>query len=173
MLSEINDLRRKIHRLESDNGDLRKEIDNKRILEKENGVLKEQLEDANRELAVLRDYVYKLTDEDVSQESVSVDEMKECISKFNVIIVGGHNNWVSKLKKEFDNWIFVNPETSGTTDTTIIEKADYVYFFTDTISHSRYYQFLKVLREKKIAFGYIHGVNIVKNVRDIHRDLIV
>lgn len=55
----------------------------------------------------------------------------------------------------------------------IVEKADHAFFFTDTISHSRYYQFMKAIREKKVDFGYIHGVNIEKNIRDIYREVVV
>lgn len=87
-----------------------------------------------------------------------------------IVIVGGHSNWLSKMKKEFPNWIFVNPKASGTTDVSIVDKADYVYFFTDTISHSKYHQFMNVIRERKINCGYIHGVNIEKNIRDIYVD---
>ncbi|MEE3471841.1 MAG: hypothetical protein VZR24_14360 [Butyrivibrio hungatei] len=48
--------------------------------------------------------------------------------------------------------------------------ASKIFNDTDTISHSRYYQFLNVIWERKIDFGYIHGVNIEKNIRDIYRD---
>ena len=75
------------------------------------------------------------------------------------------------MKREFPNWTFIRPDASGSTDASIVDKADHVYFFTDTISHSRYYQFLNVVREKKVDFGYIHGVNIEKNIRDIYRDV--
>jgi len=86
------------------------------------------------------------------------------------VIIGGHSNWVSKMKKEFPDWVYVNPEASGSTDVSIVDKADHVYFFTDTISHSKYYQFMNVVRERKVDFGYIHGVNIEKNIRSIYRD---
>ena len=39
------------------------------------------------------------------------------------------------------------------------------------ISHSKYYKYMNVVREKKADFGYIHGVNIEKNIRDIYKDL--
>ena len=40
-------------------------------------------------------------------------------------------------------------------------------------ANSRYYQFMKAIREKKVDFGYIHGVNIEKNIRDIYREVVV
>lgn len=41
------------------------------------------------------------------------------------------------------------------------------------IKYSRYYQFMKAIREKKVDFGYIHGVNIEKNIWDIYREVVV
>ena len=82
-----------------------------------------------------------------------------------------HTNWISKMKKEFPDWIFVDPKASGTTDVMVVDKADKVYFFTDTISHSTYYKYLNVIRDRKINFGYIHGVNVEKNISDIYRDM--
>ena len=112
-----------------------------------------------------------MTENDEPVQSEPVEKMKKEISALRIIIIGGHTNWVSKLKKEFPNWDFVNPEASGTTAVSIINNADRVYFFTDTISHTKYYQFMNAIRENKVEFGYIHGVNIEKNIRDIYRDI--
>lgn len=141
-----------------------------RKLEEELKDIRKQLEASNRELAVLRNYVYNLTENDNPIIDKPIESMKEMIAGYRIVIVGGHSNWLSKMKKEFPNWIFVNPKASGTTDVSIVDKADYVYFFTDTISHSTYHQFMNVIRERKINFGYIHGVNIEKNIRDIYVD---
>ena len=97
--------------------------------------------------------------------------MKEAIAKLRIVVIGGHSNWVYKLRNMFANWTFVNPVAGGSTDASIVEKADYAFFFTDTISHSRYYQFMKTIREKKVDFGYIHGVNIEKNIWDIYHEI--
>lgn len=167
---EVDKLRRKVHRLESDNSSLRASLAEKRRLEEESKDIRKQLEASNRELAVLRNYVYNLTESDNSITDKSIESMKETIAHYRIVIVGGHSNWLSKLKKEFPDWIFVNPKASGSTDVSIVDKADYVYFFTDTISHSTYHQFMNVIRERKINFSYIHGVNIEKNIRDIYAD---
>ena len=170
-VAEIEKLRLKVHQLESENGDLRARLsDHQRTADKERNV-REQLESANRELAALRDYVYSLTEEDLTENTVSLADMKMTLVKMNVVIIGGHSNWVSKLRNEFPDWTYVNPEVSGSTDASIVDKADYVYFFTDTISHPRYYQFIRILREHKVNFGYIHGVNIEKNIQSIYRDM--
>lgn len=170
LFEEVDKLRRKVHKLESDNSSLRAILAEKRRLEEESKDIRKQLEASNRELAVLRNYVYNLTENDNSIPDKPIESMKETIAGYRIVIVGGHSNWLSKMKKEFPDWIFVNPKASGSTDVSIVDKADYVYFFTDTISHSKYYQFMNVIRERKINFGYIHGVNIEKNIRDIYVD---
>ncbi len=171
LIEEVDKLRRKVRRLESDNGSLRAGLAEKRRLEEEAKDIREQLEASNRELAALRDYVYKLTEDDHPVTDKTIKSMKETIAGYRIVIVGGHSNWLSKMKKEFPDWIFADPKAGGSTDVSIVDKADYVYFFTDTISHSKYYQFMNIIRERKINFGYIHGVNIEKNIRDIYLDL--
>lgn len=170
LFEEVDKLRRKVHKLESDNSSLRASLAEKKRLEEESKDISKQLEASNRELAVLRNYVYHLTESDHFITDQTIESMKKTIARYRIIIVGGHSNWLSKMKKEFPDWIFVNPKASGTTDVSIVDKADYVYFFTDTISHSTYHQFMNVIRERKINFGYIHGVNIEKNIRDIYVD---
>ena len=170
LIEEVDKLRRKVHKLESDNSSLRASLAEKRRLEEESKDIRKQLEASNRELAVLRNYVYHLTENDNIITDKTIESMKETIAGYRIVIVGGHSNWLSKMKKEFPDWIFVDPKASGSTDVSIVDKADYVYFFTDTISHSKYHQFMNVIRERKINFGYIHGVNIEKNIRDIYVD---
>ena len=170
LIEEVDKLRRKVHKLESDNSSLRASLAEKRRLKEESKDIRKQLDASKHELAVLRNYVYKLTESDNPITDKTIESMRETIAGYRIVIVGGHSNWLSKVKKEFPDWIFINPEASGSTDVSIVDKADYVYFFTDTISHSKYHQFINVIRERKINFGYIHGVNIEKNIRDIYVD---
>lgn len=61
LIEEVDKLRRKVHKLESDNSTLRAGLAEKRRLEEESKDIRKQLEASKRELAVLRNYVYKLT----------------------------------------------------------------------------------------------------------------
>ena len=167
----MDSLRRKLHKAESDNAGLRAELSNKKKLEEDYKDLNSRFELSSRELAALRNYVYNLENEDQPDDDTSVEDMKRVISDFKIIIVGGHTKWVTKMKTEFPGWKFVNPTVSGATDTAIVDKADYVFFFSDTISLSTYYRYLNVLRERKISFGYIHGVNIENNIRHIYQEM--
>ena len=172
ILQEMDELRRKLHMLETDNADLRLKLNDKRKLEDEIRRLRDRDDENSRELAALRAFAYNQTEEDAPSAEIPLEQMKEAIAQMRIVVIGGHSNWVYKLRNMFPNWSFVNPEAGGSTDASIVEKADYAFFFTDTISHSRYYQFMKAIREKKVDFGYIHGVNIEKNIRDIYREVV-
>ena len=171
ILQEVQLLRRKVHSLESDNADLRSQLNDKRKVEEKNRTMSMQMDEVNRELAGLRAYVYSLTEEDSPAVKESLSQMKEAIANRRIVIVGGHPNWVSKMKREFPDWTYVDPEVGASSDAAIVEKADIIFFFTDIISHSRYHQFMNVIREKKVDFSYIHGVNIERNIRDIYREV--
>ncbi len=171
LMQELDRLRRKIHKLEADNKELRENLSKNKYLEEEVRRSQSRFEEANKELASLKSYVYSLTESDAPVEDESVATMREAISSLRIVIIGGHPNWVAKLKAQFPKWSFINPDTSGSVDTSVVISADYVFFFTDIISHSKYYQFFNVIRENKINFGYIHEVNIEKNIRNIYREL--
>ncbi len=169
---DIEALRKKAHKLEENNKELSSRLSDRRKLEEDNKNLKDELETANRELAVLRNFVYNLTESEEKEEAISIEKMKEEIKDMRIVIIGGHPNWTYKVKKAFPNWVFVNPDATGSTDPSIVDKADKVYFFTDIISHSNYYRYMNIVKDRKVNFGYIHGVNIEKNIKQIYLELI-
>lgn len=97
--------------------------------------------------------------------------MTEELNMKKVTIVGGHINWVQKMKKLFPNWTYISPNVSVSNDSRWIVGSDFVYFFTDTLSHSVYNSFIQVVRDKDVAFGYIHGVNIEANVKQMWEEV--
>lgn len=172
LIAEIDGLHRKTHEQEGNIKELRSELAEKRKLPEEIRQLKEQIESQQKELSALREYVYNLTEEDEAGETVSVGEMKEYLSRLRIIIVGGHKNWRQKMKQEFPDWAYIDATVSGTMETSVVDKADKVYFFTDTISHSTYFKYMNVVKERNVDFGYIHGVNIENNMRQMYRELV-
>ena len=115
--------------------------------------------------------MYNLTEEEKIDETVSVEEMKAFLEPLRVIIVGGHDKWRKKMKQELPDWIYVDATVSGTLEASIVDKADHVYFFTDTISHSTYFKYMNVVKDRNVDFGYIHGVNIENNIRQMYKEL--
>ena len=75
------------------------------------------------------------------------------------------------MKQEFPDWVYIDASVSGTLEASIVDSADHVYFFTDSISHSTYYKYMNVVKEHGVDFGYIHGVNIENTVRKMYKEL--
>lgn len=172
LLAEIDMLHRKIHEREGNIKGLRTDLAGYQKLVEENRQLREQIESEHKELAALREHVYGLTEDDrEAQKSVPVDEMKSFLKDLRIIVIGGHSNWQQKMKQEFPNWTYIDATVSGTLDSSVVDKADRVYFFTDTISHSTYFKYMNVVKERNVDFGYIHGVNIENNIRQMYREL--
>ena len=73
-------------------------------------------------------------------------------------------------KSYFPDWEYISPSPTGTITASVVDKADKVYFFTDTISHAAYYKYINEVRERNVNFGYIHGVNVEKCIRGIWRE---
>lgn len=171
LLDEIEQLRKKLHVKENENRDLRTKLsENKKILlELDAGRKKAQAD--HEELVALRNHVYNFTEYDHVSNQHDIAEMKEAIAGLKVTIIGGNDNWIGKLKKEFPGWTFISPNVSGNISSKLAINADKVYFFTDTMSHGTYYRYIQLVREQKIPFGYIHGVNIEANVAQIYREM--
>ncbi len=173
MRRQINELRIKLHVLEEDNKALREGYEGIRSIKEENRNFIAKMNELNAEASALRSYVYGLTEDDVEEPPVDIDEMKKELREKKVVIIGGHPKWVQKLRAELPEWKFIGAAVSGAADPGIVEGMDYVYFFSDTLSHATYYKYLNILREKGTRFGYIHGVNITKNITHFYKEMIL
>lgn len=171
LVAEIEELRRKLHLQEGEIKGLRAEISDMKKVREEKERLASENSGMRTELTALRNHVYNLTEKEEQADTVTVDDMKSAIRDKRIIIVGGDINWVNKMKLEFPGWTFIKPANSGTMDTKIVEKADKVYFFTDTIDHGTYYRYCNVVRDCGTPFGYIHGVNIGNITKQLYREL--
>ena len=130
--------------------------------------IEENQENVRDELNRLREYVYSMTEEDISVTPVSLDEMSEFLSKKRIIIIGGHDNWTNQLKERFPGWTFIKPSASGTIPERAAIYADYLFFFTDTVSHSAYNKYMNVVIRHNLPFSYLHGTNIEKTIRSVY-----
>lgn len=105
--------------------------------------------------------MYRMTE--AAPESVantSMEEKEKVLSCYKIAIIGGHDNWTYKLKNKFKNWKFYRPEVTRTIDEKSLQTADYIYFFTDIMSHGSYCRYIKFVREYGLKFGYLHTINI-------------
>lgn len=168
---EINSLRIRLDEQERENRHLHALYSESRdSLSKAREFLKEY-ENNRQELIALRDYVYHLTENDTILPSCDLGTMTSAIASKKIIIIGGHSNWIYKLRNRFPSWNFLSPKTSGSVDSRLLKHADYVYFFTSIIKHSTYMRFIRIVREQNIPFGYIHTIHIPSNIQQIYNDI--
>ncbi|MCD7884558.1 MAG: hypothetical protein LUI87_12760 [Lachnospiraceae bacterium] len=171
MHAEIERLRTRLHNAEQENIHLRETNNNLRGLSEDVKILKQQHEDDQKELHALREHVYRSTEGDVDTGAADIAEMEGLISGKKIVIIGGHENWLNKLKAKFNGWRFISTELSAVVDLRVFDGADYTYFFTEHLAHRTYGAYVKVLRERDLPFGYIHSTNIENNVRQIYEDI--
>lgn len=171
-IKEIDELRRRLREKDEECKYFRRQYEQAKV--ELSDAIEAVAQNANymEELIILRNYVYSLSQEVPQITEDKLEDMQQVIAEKNVIIVGGHVNWINKLKKEFPNWRYLDANISRTNDSKLVEGADKVYFFTDHLSHGTYGKFVKLVRENRIPFGYMHSVNMDSMVRQVYEDLI-
>lgn len=170
-LKEIDELRRRLREKEEECKHFRRQYEQARVSLSDAQEAIAQNENYMEELIALRNYVYSLSQEAPPIEENKLEDMKHVIAEKSVFIIGGHVNWINKLKKEFPNWRYLDANISRINDSKLVEGADMVYFFTDHLSHGTYGKFVKLVRENRIPFGYMHSVNMENLVRQVYEDL--
>ena len=167
-LSEIDVLRKKLNQREMEYKQLKAQYAAERTNRKESEAQLSKYQNDRAELIALREFAYNLENEIPEEKILSVEELKAEIKDKNLAIIGGHINWVNKLKTEFPDWTYILPSSFVTVDTGSLENKDMIFFFTDHISHTAYGKFVGIARERKIPFGYLHGVNMEQVIRQIY-----
>ena len=125
----------------------------------------EHYEEMRKELIDLRDYVHLFNEEEETVEdksALSVDEMLEYLKSKALVMLGGNQNWLKKIKQYLPDMKM--PSSESTFDVNKFHKSDMVFIFTDTISHGAYYKYMNALTTHDIPYTFIHGVNINKNI---------
>ncbi len=138
--------------------------------------LKEALKKAQKaekelkKLQGLFDKVEKEQEKVEEEPKITYDEMVNAVKDVNLLIIGGHPNWHSRLSGIFKNiTIIKSNEYNG--DYNVIFNSDYIYFFTNHIGHGVYNKALDMMREHGISYGYINNTNLEQNVAQIYEDM--
>ncbi|MCR4822256.1 MAG: hypothetical protein K5873_05240, partial [Treponema sp.] len=169
-LAEVNELRGRLKAKDQDIKHLRDKIRSSKQTVDDAESRIESLEADREELIALRNFVYNLKDE-VQPEEDELSKMKEAISDKNIMIIGGHQKWHSKLKKLFPKWTLVYMDEFKTVTANMLEHHDFVFFYSDYLNHKSFNKCVAMLRENKIPFGYLHGVNTDITVRQVYKRL--
>lgn len=170
-LKEIEELRRRLREKEEECKHFRQQYEHAKSSLSDAKEIIAQNENDMEELIVLRNYVHSLSQEASPIAEDKLEDMKCVIADKSVVIIGGHINWINKLRKGFLKWRYLDANISRTNDSKLVEGADMVYFFTDHLSRGTYSKFVKLVRENQIPFGYMHSVNMESLVRQVIEDL--
>lgn len=170
-LREIAVLRGKVNEQEQKINILRDQFRQVKIAQEENERALSEYRAEREELIALREYVYNLELEESPLTEETLVDMEKAIANKNIVIIGGHVNWINKLKERFPNWMFILPDSYKTVDGKMLEGKNRIYFFTDYLSHVTYVKFIATVRERHIPFGYLGSLNMEKIIRQIYEDM--
>lgn len=169
-IEEITELRRKLREKEAESRHFREQYDQAQTSLKELQAHVKKYEADREELIALRNHAYNLFEEEKQIDEIALKEMIQVIAVRKVAIIGGHTNWISKVKKEFPNWKFFDAAVTRLNDAMVLDGTEKVYFFTNHISHGTYGKYINLVRENRIPFGYLQTINIENVVKQIYND---
>lgn len=169
-LAEINDLRGRLKAKDQDIKHLRDKFRATKQTADDAANRIESLEADREELIALRNFVHNLKNEEVPEED-ELAMMKDAISDKRIVIIGGHQNWHNKLKKLFPKWTLIYMDEFKAVTTSMLENHDYVFFYSDYLSHKSYNKCVAMLRENNIPFGYLHGINPDITIKQVYESI--
>lgn len=171
LIEEIDALRKKLHKKDYDISHLSELYSEARSKLDAYEAEKEIYRTEHEELIALREHIYNLTEDDVAVQEEDREELIASVKDKKIVIVGGHTNWIQKMKDVFPNWTYINFKSVTTINDSVLNSCEYLFFFTDFIKHNVYYRFINLVRDKKIPFGYISNINIDKCVKQIAEEV--
>ncbi|MBR0092468.1 MAG: hypothetical protein IJP92_12295 [Lachnospiraceae bacterium] len=182
LVREIEDLRNRVHKLESE----RRWLHEERIkAEKALVISKEKIRSYKQdraELHALRNAMYAMTEQeaDGSGENTTPEKEQEkrqqelaaSLRGKKLLIVGGHQNWTKRMKELFPDWTYIGAGMGkGSGEAVIPAGTEAVFFFTDVLDHNTYFKYVRALQGSGVVSGYIHSVNPGKAAEEISRQL--
>jgi hypothetical protein len=134
-------------------------------LEKE---LSEREEHA-KEVASLRSTIYNLTVQEQPLAEIPIDNIIEEINRHRVVIVGGHLNWVNKMKAVLPKVTFFEFVHEGNRTLESLYKADLVAMYSGAIYHKHSRRVVNAVEKSKAKLDYFtNAVNIEISLRQIY-----
>lgn len=126
----------------------------------------EETESDRKEIIALREFAFNCSQEEVDTDnSMSYD-----FTTIKGVIVGGHPNWIAKMRKKLPSWNFLVKETY--VDDNLIKNADVVLINTSYIGHSLYFKIISALKGINVKLGYLNNNNIDICLKQIHNMIV-
>lgn len=168
-MEEIEKLRREVKGYQQENKALRKLYNQAKKACDESEARIKKFEDERVELIALRNFAYQSQiEEEVTEDTL--EDMKQAVENRKIVIIGGHINWMQKLKTHFPEWLFIHTDAYKNVDGKVLEGKEYIYFFTDYMNHASYLKYIAAVREKKIPFGYLKSRNVEQIICQVYED---
>lgn len=120
--------------------------------------LEKQTEDRDKELEALRRLLFK-NDEEL-KPSISDEEMIAYLSSQKACVIGGHPNWLNKIRALLPGWKYIAAAGLQNKDAAFLAGLDCVFIFTDHLDHKTYNKVMQVVRPTGVPIGYITSVNL-------------
>ena len=135
-----------------------------------------QVEDAkseHMELVALREYVYSLREENAADEidEQTQEEMIKELQDKNVAVLGGTDRWAKRMKRIFPSWTFIPVSDVSIGGYNALERADFIYMYTDALKHSQYYRTMNMIRSRNKMLFYLGSTNMNENIVRFYNDL--
>ena len=159
MKSNIEELQNSERRLFEEN----------KILKEEKEKIEKNYQDDLKELAELRELMFN--------QQIQIDENKETSNielpfktSKRIVVFGGHDNWISKMKENIDGEIKFIPNNTAIKNE-MLAKADLAVIQTSYIPHGTYYGAINVIKKMNIPFKCIYNSSPVKCTEIIKNEL--
>ena len=115
-------------------------------------LLQHQIELQAKELADLREAVYLLENDTISETPVDESIHYPYATSGKIISFGGHETWLKEMRKKLPNVMFISPDSLPNID--LIRNADTVWLQTNCLSHSDFYRIINLVRQNGIQLRY-------------------
>lgn len=144
-------------KIEEENNKLQEELTK---LQKENSAQKrqlEQIEDNQKELNSLREYIFSLQSEDDEDLTPSENEdLLQVLSTKKYAVTGGSQSWQKKIKECIPNVIVINQENHGR-DISFLDNIEALFINTANFNHAFYKKIMSRMNKNNTKLFYING----------------
>ena len=125
------------------------------------------------ELIALREFVYNHTshDENIDLDEESRTEIIGKIREKKVTILGGTEKWIKRMKRMLPGWNYIGVDDNSIGAVGALERADYIYVYTDALKHAQYYRAMNIVKSKGKVLYYLGTSNIDECLRQFGTEL--
>jgi hypothetical protein len=141
-----------------------------RILQQTQSEL-EKREDHGKEVSALRNYVYALNNENEVSITPDINELASRIQRKKLAIIGGHTNWITKMKEVLPSVTFIEIDQVSR-DLGFLDKLDAVFVYWSIFNHKFYKKLMVQMNANKVDLHYIgRKTNIDLTLQEIEKAL--